>query len=142
MVDIEDVREGAKYVIHSEGKADEPDCVSILGPEPGVANIYDGNTVYRISAIALRAILPESADKPLSPEFPDYEDGTESGRYAACESNYILDTKSVFGLWVIRIAERASAFFIFICKCKCHMSTTNNKLANYLITQPDRLLCD
>ena len=110
MVDIEDVREGAKYVIHSEGKADEPDCVSILGPEPGVANIYDGNTVYRISAIALRAILPDSANKPLVLEFPDSEECTESGRCASRESNYTLDMKAGLELRIIRCAGRASVF--------------------------------
>ena len=40
-VDIEGVREGAKYIIHADGEGDAPHCVSILIPHPEVANIYD-----------------------------------------------------------------------------------------------------
>ena len=97
MVDIEDVRDGAKYAIHAEGKGEEQNCVSILKHGPVVANIYDGNTVCQISVISIRAILPASVDKPLAIEFPDSEEGKESGRYAACESNYILDMGDGFG---------------------------------------------
>ena len=128
IVDIEDVREGAKYVIRADGKGGVPHCVSILAPEPEVANIYDVNTVWEISAISIRGIPPDSVDKPILLEFPDSEEYTESGQYASCESNYILDTKHGPELRIIRIAERASVFFIFICKCKCQMYITNYKL--------------
>ena len=95
MVDIVDIREGAKYAIRDDGKGDEPHFVSILTHDPEVADISDGNTAYQISVISIRAILPDSPDDPLAREFPDYEEGTESGRYASRGPNYILDMTSV-----------------------------------------------
>ena len=77
------------------GEGDFPHGVSILITDPVVSHIYDGNDVCEISAIPIRAIPPDSVDKPLVIEFPDYEEGTESGRYASRGPNYILDMTSV-----------------------------------------------
>ena len=94
VVDTEEIREGAKYIAHADGKGDEPHCVAILILDPEVANIYDGNTMRQLSVASLRAILSDSVDKPLVIEFPDCDECTESSRYASCEPNYILDMKA------------------------------------------------
>ena len=97
VVDIEEIREGAKYIAHADGKGDEPHCVAILILDPEVANIYDGNTTRQLSVASIRAILPGSVDKPLVLEFTDSEECTNSSRYASCEPNYILDMKAGSG---------------------------------------------
>ena len=68
-VEFSDLKEGCNYLIHADGKGDEPHCVSMCVASDSSAAISDGEMAYTHSMQSIREILEAAIDKPILFEY-------------------------------------------------------------------------
>ena len=60
---------GSKYLVHADGKEDEPHCVSMCISPSGDVAISDSNYTYAHTMSTVRDILADSVDNPVVFEY-------------------------------------------------------------------------
>ena len=70
-VDVDSIKVGGRYLIHADGRSEEPHCLSMYIDHEGTAKISTASAMYYHPISAAMDIIRKSVDKPILSQYQD-----------------------------------------------------------------------